>query len=200
VYWTNAERDVDREHSEAEELTEKAKTAREKATQARAAATTAFQALQTAVGGDDPSLPVAAAEEAHAAARHARDAETDAEAAEAEASEAERRASEEPEARRQILAVRRFNRTGEIAMSALLWAAVWLPAFLIAAASVPLAEARACLTGRPLLGEFIGETKERMYVTDALGDRIVSLPIRELDRTYIGDEARGDGSADATCP
>jgi hypothetical protein len=102
-----------------------------------------------------------------------------------------------PDPDTKALAKERYNTTGAIVISALLWAAVWVPPFIAAAASLPLAKARACAAGASLDGEFIGETGERIFLTDAAADRIVSLPLQDLSRVYIGDKARSD---DATCP
>jgi pyruvate/2-oxoglutarate dehydrogenase complex dihydrolipoamide acyltransferase (E2) component len=200
-YWTDAQRAVRHERSEAEATTQRAKAADRKAVDARTAATAAAEDLQKAVMGAGQSPVAQLAEDAAAAQRDARAAEETAEAAKAEAVEAERPASEDPAARARSLATQRFNRPGDVALSALVWAGIWLPAFFVAAASVPLPEARACLEGRNVLnGEFIGETTERVYIVDSSGDRIVVVPNSELHRTYVGDEAGGGGSADATCP
>ena len=94
-------------------------------------------------------------------------------------------------------AITGFNSTAAIALSALLWALVWLPAFVAAASALPLANAQACVaSGGAVTGQFIGETGERVFLADDRADRIVSLSLERLGALYIGDEA-SEGTA---CP
>lgn len=81
-------------------------------------------------------------------------------------------------------------------------AGISAPAFLLAAATLPLPEARACIEGAARLdGEFIGETSERVYLTDHRGDRIAALPKDEVTRVYVGPDARLNGrDRGASCP
>jgi hypothetical protein len=82
-------------------------------------------------------------------------------------------------------------------------AAVVLPWLMLAAVSIPAPLTRVCTAGttgvgtRHVDGTLIGETSERVYVTDTTASRIVSVPKAEVTRVYIGNDADATTSS---CP
>jgi hypothetical protein len=89
---------------------------------------------------------------------------------------------------------RNFKTPTAIGLGGLIWAVASAPAFFLAAAALPLTEGRVCIPGPAHLdGGFIGESAERVYVTDTDGNRIASIPKEQITRVYIGTEARDLG-------
>jgi len=93
-----------------------------------------------------------------------------------------------------------WNRAPAVALMSLVVGATVVPAAVIFWASLPLPDARVCLSGTstPLDGRLIGETTNRVYIAGPkLGElrEITSVPAASVDQLVIGA-----GATDQICP
>jgi hypothetical protein len=203
-HWALATKTVQDQQEKVREASERANRAREAAEKASAAAMKAEEDANKAAAdadevnemGKKQELERAAAESERAGRerRRADRVEEDARQAEELAQALQVDYAEPVEgARAQKLAIEGFNKPSAIGVSALFWAALWVPAFVAATASLPLTKAQACGTdpSPDVEGEFIGQTADRVFLTDASTDRIVSLSLDDYGRVYVGDAAWG---------
>jgi hypothetical protein len=90
----------------------------------------------------------------------------------------------------------RDHRPPATTLTILSWATTALlavPALVAVAAAQPLEEAKVCTKSPPedsytATGTYIGETKERVYVGDQHGHRVISIPTDEVTRVAFGRE------------
>jgi hypothetical protein len=95
--------------------------------------------------------------------------------------------------------VKRWNGIGAALTLAGVYAAAALPAMVLAAAAVPLTEAKLCTTDNyEEHGTLVGETSDRVYIGERSPrpdhHRIAVVPMAKLEELFIGTDAK-----EATC-
>jgi hypothetical protein len=89
--------------------------------------------------------------------------------------------------------IHRWNSLRTVVAVAALYAAATIPSMMIAAAGLPLTEAKVCTTNNSTeSGYFVGQTSDRVYLGEkGKARRIAVIPMAQVEELFIGSDADG---------
>lgn len=89
--------------------------------------------------------------------------------------------------------IHRWNSLRTVVAVAALYAAATIPSMMIAAAGLPLTEAKVCTTNNSTeSGYYVGQTSDRVYLGEkGKARRIAVIPMAQVEELFIGSDADG---------